>query len=203
MITSINNFTYSPSFKNFQTKSEATSTIDIAADETLDKESKKFKFKKYSELSDKQKKGVLYASIALAGLTGIAIGRGRRNSIATFAYDELRRTSSRLCDATDELTRVKAELEDLRAVYESSTGSESTLKRVTAELREKFAELVESDLSPKEIREQIFLSMKSLIDDVPLNYDPMSPPITGKGITKFADAIELLGNFILLFQKVK
>jgi hypothetical protein len=133
---------------------------------------------------------VLVASIALAGLTGIVIGRGRRSSIATYAYDELRRTSTRLYEATDELTRVKAELEDLKSIYETSSGSESALRKVTAELREKFTELVESDLSPKEIREQIFARMQALVD-APISYNVMEPPITGKGVKVFADAIEL------------
>ena len=65
------------------------------------------------------------------------------------------------------------------------------MRKVTSELREKFKELVESDLSPREIREQIFARMKALIDDNPLNYDVMEPPITGKGITKHVDAVEL------------
>ena len=190
MISPVKTYSYNPTFSSFGFTSKPISTTDLAIEE-IENSKPKFKFKKYSELSDKQKKGVLYASIALAGLTGIAIGRGRRNSIASWAYDELSRTSTRLSEASDELTRVKAELEDLRTAFDGASGSESTLRKLNAELRDRFTELVESDLSPKEIREQIFARMKSLIDDNPLNYDVMSPPVTGKGITEFADAIEL------------
>ena len=191
MISPIKSYSYSPVYTNFTSTPETPKTTDIAVEELEKGNQKKFKFKKYSELSDKQKKGVLYASIALAGLTGIVIGRGRRMAVSNRMYDEFSRTATRLSETSGELTRVKAELEDLKAVYEASTGSESALRKVTSELRERFTELVESDLSPREIREQIFARMKALIDDNPLDYDVMTPPITGKGIKKYDDAIDL------------
>ena len=190
MISPIKSYSYSPVYTNFTSTPETPKTTDIAVEELEKGNQKKFKIKKYSELSDKQKKGVLYASIALAGLTGLVIGRGRRMAVSNRMYDEFSRTATRLSETSGELTRVKAELEDLKAVYEASTGSESALRRVTAELREKFTELVESDLSPKEIREQIFARMQALVD-APISYNVMEPPITGKGVKVFADAIEL------------
>ena len=189
MISPIKCYGYSPVYTNFTSTPEVTKSTNTAVEELEKGNQKKFKIKKYSELSDKQKKGVLYASIALAGLTGLVIGRGFSRS--SWMMDELSRTSERYLAASKELTRVKAELEELKAIYETSSSSESALRKVTSELREKFTELVESDLSPKEIREQIFTRMKALIDENPLNYDVMSPPITGKGITEFADALEL------------
>ena len=190
MISPIKSYSYSPVYTNFTATSETPKTTDIAVEELEKGNQKKFKIKKYSELSDKQKKGVLYASIALAGLTGLVIGRGRSLARSSRMMDEMSRTSERYLAASEELTRVKAELEDLKAVYEASTGSESALRKVTAELREKFTELVESDLSPKEIREQIFARMQALVD-APISYNVMEPPITGKGVKVFADAIEL------------
>ena len=191
MISPIKSYSYSPVYTNFTATPETPKTTDIAVEELEKGNQKKFKIKKYSELSDKQKKGVLYASIALAGLTGLVIGRGRSLSRSSWMMDEMSRTSERYLAASEELSRVKAELEDLRAIYETSSGSESALRRVTSELREKFTELVESDLSPREIREQIFARMRALIEENPLSYDPMSPPITGKGIRRFEDAVEL------------
>ena len=191
MISPVKSYSYSPVYTGFTTPPETPKTTDVAVEELEKGNQKKFKIKKYSELSDKQKKGVLYASIALAGLTGLVIGRGRRMAVSSRMYDEFSSTATRLRETSDELTRVKAELDELKAVYETSTGSESALRKITSELREKFTELVESDLSPREIREQIFARMKALIDDNPLNYDVMEPPITGKGIKKYADAHEL------------
>ncbi|MBO5385525.1 hypothetical protein J6A64_04345 [bacterium] len=191
MISPIKCYSYSPVYTNFTSTPEVTKSTDTVVEELEKGNQKKFKIKKYSELSDKQKKGVLYASIALAGLTGLVIGRGRSLSRSSWMMDEISRTSERYLAASEELTRVKAELEELKAIYETSSGSESALRRVTSELREKFTELVESDLSPREIREQIFARMRALIEENPLSYDPMSPPITGKGIRRFEDAVEL------------
>ena len=191
MISPVKSYSYSPVYTGFTTPPETPKTTDVAVEELEKGNQKKFKIKKYSELSDKQKKGVLYASIALAGLTGLVIGRGRSLARSSRMMDEMSRTSERYLAASEELTRVKAELDELKAIYETSSGSESALRKVTSELREKFTDLVESDLSPREIREQIFARMKALIDDNPLNYDVMEPPITGKGIKKYADAHEL------------
>lgn len=188
MITPIKSYGYSPVFTSFTTNPE--SIIDIETAELEEKSKSKFKIKKYSELSDKQKKGVLFASIALAGLTGVVIGRGRRSVALDWTTERLSRARRELSIKSEELTRVKAELDELRETFEGATGSEKTLRKTTAELREMFTDLVERDLSPKEIREEIFARMKAIVDG-PINYDPMTPPITGKGIKVHADAVEL------------
>ena len=107
MISPIKCYGYSPVYTNFTSTPEVTKSTDTAVEELEKGNQKKFKIKKYSELSDKQKKGVLYASIALAGLTGLVIGRGRSLSRSSWMMDEISRTSERYLAASEELTRVK------------------------------------------------------------------------------------------------
>ena len=191
MISPIKSYSYSPVYTNFTATPETSKTTDVAVEELEKGNQKKFKFKKFSEMSDKDKKVLLVSTATLAGMVGIVIGRGRKSIRENWLSERLSRATSDFCSASEELTRVKAELDGLKAVFDSATGSEKALRKTTAELREMFTDLVESDLSPKEIREQIFTRMKALIDENSLNYDVMSPPITGKGITEFADALEL------------
>ena len=59
MIPSLTSYSYFPLYKNFGFTSKPVTTTDVAAEE-IAKDKPKFKIKKYSELSDKQKKYVLY-----------------------------------------------------------------------------------------------------------------------------------------------
>lgn len=90
--------------------------------------------------------------------------------------------NSALKDANRELTSANGDLKKIN----------KDLQNEIIQTKDRFRDIFEGDLAPKNVREEIYNGLKSKIDAGKLDYDISTPPITGKGETPvFEDAVSL------------
>lgn len=87
---------------------------------------------------------------------------------------------------------LKNEREILQQVLEKSSDKIRTLESEIRQTQEKLSNILEGDLTPQSLREDVYNKYKAKINSEGLNYDVKNPPITGRGSAKtFEDAVEL------------
>lgn len=87
---------------------------------------------------------------------------------------------------------LKQKVTDLTENNETLQKANQALKKSIAETRDKFNEIFEGDLAPKDLREKIAKALREKIEKGDYGYDISTPPVTGKRAPKqYSDAIEL------------
>ncbi len=66
-----------------------------------------------------------------------------------------------------------------------------TLKEQTRKIKAKFEEVFTDDFLPEQIQAKLKHNLTSSVNSFELSYDPMTPPVTGKRIRVYEDAIDL------------
>lgn len=88
--------------------------------------------------------------------------------------------------------RAASENEALSRRIQELVEGNNNIQRGFEDTKDRFGELLEGDLSPKELRDKIYSTLREKIFGGNLDYDISTPPVTGKtGGRVFDDAIEL------------
>ena len=106
---------------------------------------------------------------------------------------------SRLENEVSELTGCRKILKETEQKVKDLTTNNETLSKLNKKLqreadkaKEKFTDIFEGDLAPKDLRDKIFNGLKNKIDNGDYGYDINNPPVTGKGsATIYPDAVTL------------
>lgn len=129
--------------------------------------------------------GIIVASTAItAAFIGGELLSGRARSLCRLAKAEK-------VGLETALTEARGRISSLTETNTSINEANKSLNKEVQKLGEKLKELVEGDLSPKDVREGIYKTLKAKIDGGKLDYDVMTPPIVGKGNSKvYDDAVD-------------
>lgn len=103
---------------------------------------------------------------------------------------------SRLTDDNTALTKSNKSLAEtnngLRTMNEGLKKTNNALQAEVQRVKDRFQDLFEGDLAPKDVRDRIYSQLKGKIDGGKLNYDISTPPVTGKGQAPvYTDAIPM------------
>lgn len=150
--------------------------------------------------------GAVFAAALSAAVLGGAVMHGRGQSAIrrlTSENDTLQRGARQLQNAIDEGARKIQNLTDdnsaLTKAKETLSEANDGLKKANKALedevtkaKDKFQDIFEGDIAPKDVRDSIYGQLKNKIDSGKLDYDVSTPPVTGKGgAPVYADAVML------------
>lgn len=166
--------------------------------------------KKYS---GKQVSGAVIAAALSAAALGGAImhGKGQKvirqlaseNDKLQRGVNELENTVNqgkleilRLTDRNKDLTKSNKNLSEanngLRKANEKLKTVNTELQEEIQKAKDKFQDIFEGDIAPKDLRDKIYADYKAKIEGGKLNYDIENPPVTGKkGTIEYNDGLEL------------
>ena len=140
---------------------------------------------KERKFSSKEVCSIAAATAITAAFLGGQILSGRARARFRFANAE----KNRLAEG------VKALREQIRGVTEDNVLLNNTnkdLRKEISTLSAKLKDIIEGDLSPKDIRENIYQTLRVKIFGENLDYDIANPPVVGRGNFKvFEDAVDL------------
>ncbi len=137
----------------------------------------KFKDRKFSS---KEVCSIAAASALAAAVIGGQLLSGRARSIT-------RTTKLKNFNLQRSLNIEKGKVTELTNTNNAITETNKGLNKEIQKLGEKLKDLIEGDLSPKEIRDNIYKTLKAKINGGKLDYDILKPPIVGKGNFKVPD----------------
>ena len=104
-------------------------------------------------------------------------GRSRR-----FRFDIMERNN-----LTTALNEARGKITELTGENTTINAANKSLRKEVRKLSDKLKDLIDGDLSPKDVRENIYQTLKAKINGGKLEYDPVTPPIVGKGNFKVSD----------------
>lgn len=167
------------------------------------KEEEEDKSKKYS---GKQISAAVLATALSAVALGGAVMHGRGQKVINKVLSEkdlLQRSVNKLESTVTEkdfkIKNLTNENGKIKQAYQNATEDNNNLRKLNKELKEevqkakdKFQDIFEGDIAPKEVRDRIYTNYKAKIESGKLNYDIETPPVTGKkSNVEYTDAVEL------------
>lgn len=167
------------------------------------KEEEEDKSKKYS---GKQISAAVLATALSAAALGGAVMHGRGQKVINKVLSEkdlLQRSVNKLESTVTEkdfkIKNLTNENGKIKQAYQNATEDNNNLRKLNKELKEevqkakdKFQDIFEGDIAPKEVRDRIYTNYKAKIESGKLNYDIETPPVTGKkSNVEYTDAVEL------------
>ncbi len=135
-------------------------------------------------MMEKKKVGGLLVATALAAATISGVVVHHNCSKASSRVEEsLRRQLNRLYNSApySENRTLKQQVADLTFDNEALNSANKALRKTIEETKEKFTDIIEGDLAPKEVREKILERLRKTINEGDYGYDIANPPVTGKG----------------------
>lgn len=148
---------------------------------------------------------VLATALSAAALGGaIMHGKGQKalNKVLS-ERDVLQRTANQLQNTVDRSANRIRNLTDengrIQEAYNNVSKDNNNLRKLNRDLKaevqkakDKFQDIFEGDIAPKDVRDRIYAGYKAKVEGGKLNYDIETPPITGKkDVVEYNDAIEL------------
>lgn len=173
------------------------------ASNPIKEEEEEDKSKKYS---GKQISAAVLATALSAAALGGAVMHGRGQKVINKVLSEkdlLQRSVNKLESTVTEkdfkIKNLTNENGKIKQAYQNATEDNNNLRKLNKELKEevqkakdKFQDIFEGDIAPKEVRDRIYTNYKAKIESGKLNYDIETPPVTGKkSNVEYTDAVEL------------
>jgi len=133
------------------------------------------------KINQKQLSGYLLAATLSGALMAGALAHGKIKSQQSRIRNLMESTS------WQETSRLQQDNKKLTEQVDNLTGERNKLQEIIDSSKEKFEEIFENDLTPKELREKILNQLKEKINKGELGYDILNPPVTGKSGSKMTD----------------
>lgn len=159
--------------------------------------------KKYS---GKQISAAVLATALSAAALGGAVMHGRGQKViknVILEKDVLQRSvnelEAKVVKSDFKIKNLTNENGKIKESYNKVAEDNNNLRKLNKALQEeaqkakdKFQDIFEGDIAPKDVRDKIYTDYKAKIENGKLNYDIENPPVTGKkGAVEYSDAVEL------------
>lgn len=202
-ISPVSNLIVSPKYGN-------KFTSGVSPDFQASEKKKKAAPRKTENLQDgkystKQVAGITLAAALSAAALGGAVMHGRsRHLINSLNSDKhsLQRLNSELQNTVDDGVRRIKNLSDEVGLLDRANkildSDNKELRKLNKALndevqkaKDKFTDIFEGDLAPKDVRDKIYARLKTKVEDGNLGYDISKPPVTGKSEAPvYTDAVD-------------
>lgn len=133
---------------------------------------------------EKKKAGGLLVATALAAATiGGVVVHHNCSKASSRVEEGLRKELNRLYNSApySENRTLRQQVVDLTSDNEALNNANKALRKTVEEAKAKFADIIEGDLAPKDVREKILERLRKTINEGDYGYDIANPPVTGKG----------------------
>lgn len=133
-------------------------------------------------ISKKKVCGLVTATALAAATIGGVIVHHNCSKASSRVEDGLRRELNRLYNSApySENRSLREQVTNLTSANEALNNTNKALRKTIEETKDKFTEIIEGDLAPKEVREKILERLRKTINEGDYGYDIANPPVTGK-----------------------
>lgn len=182
-LKAINNYSVQPEFTSNKGKEKAKGNVSPTS-----------QVNNNEGYSGAQVGGAVLATAMAAAVLGGAVMRGRGqskinallhdNSVLKSSERELQAAEKALKENVSKLEKTVEEktknIDSLNEANKKIKEANANLQKELQDAKDKFQDIFEGDIAPKDVREKIYNGLKSKVDNGKLDYDASTPPVTGK-----------------------
>lgn len=182
-LKAINNYSVQPEFTSNKRKEKSKENVNSTAQSNTNEG--------YSEV---QVGGAVLATAMAAAVIGGAVMRGHGqskinallhdNSVLKSSERKLQSVEKALKENVSKLEKTVEEksknINELNETNKKIREVNANLQKDLQDAKDKFQDIFEGDIAPKDVREKIYNGLKSKVDNGKLGYDASTPPVTGK-----------------------